>query len=96
TYDDRFFEEARIFIEGSDESVTLPPGERVTFTDPFTSLTYVAASYRDTSGVEQGLGARMLLHAQALETAGETYELDRYLDMIRYVRSLSGYYNFGP
>lgn len=96
TYDDRFFEEARIFIEGSDESVTLPPSERVTFTDPFTSLTYVAASYRDTSGVEQGLGARMLLHAQALETAGETYELDRYLDMIRYVRSLSGYYNFGP
>jgi hypothetical protein len=68
----------------------------VTFTDPFTSLTYVAGSYPDTLGIEQGPGARMLLHAQALEAAGETYELDRYLDIVRFVRALSWTFGHGP
>ena len=96
TFDDVFFEQSRIFIEGSSEEVTIPTADRVSFTDPFTSLTYVAGSYPDAALVEQGPGARMLLHAQALEAAGETYELDRYMDLVRFVRSLSWYFGHGP
>ena len=96
TYDDVFFESARVYVEGSAEAVTIPAAERVRFRDPFTSLRYVAGSYPDAALVETGLGARMLLHAQALNDAGALFELDRYMDTIRFQRSLSWYYGFGP
>jgi hypothetical protein len=96
TYDDVFFEQSRIFIDGAQESVILPAGERVEYTDPFTSLTYVAGTYPDDALIEQGTGAQILLHARAIEAGGDLYELDRYLDLIRYVRSLSWYYDHGP
>lgn len=62
----------------------------------FTSLNYIAASYPGADGEETGLGARMLLHAADLEAAGASFELDRYMDLVRYQRSLTWYYGFGP
>ncbi len=96
TFDDVFFESARIYVAGSAEEVMIPAVERVSFRDPFTSLTYLASSYPDEAGVETGVAARMLGHAIALEAAGDFYELDRYMDLVRFQRSLSWVYSYGP
>ena len=96
TFDDIFFESARIYVEGSAEEITIPMAERVSFRDPFTSLTYLASSYPDDAGVETGIAARMLTHAAALDAAGDYYELDRYMDLVRFQRSVSWVYSYGP
>ena len=60
----------------------------VEFTDSASGLTYVALS-RQEDGLERGVGAQMLLHAQALQARGATAELRRYMDNINIVRELS-------
>lgn len=96
TYDDYFLEQARIAAVGGPEGITIPEAEQVTFTDPFTSVTYVAATYPNLDGEETGLGALMLLRAQTLLDAEAYYELDLYMDTIRVVRGLSWELGFGP
>jgi hypothetical protein len=95
SYDHTFVERSRIFVDGGAEGITLPATERVEFVDPFTSVRYVAASYLGPGGEETGIGARMLLHARALEAEGAYTELDDYIDVINLVRTLSWEYGFG-
>jgi hypothetical protein len=95
SYDHTFLERSRIWVEGGAESIALPLGERVVFVDPFTSLRYTAASYPGDGGVETGVGARMLLHAQALADSGSLDELDDYLDVVNLMRTLTWHYGFG-
>ena len=94
-YDHTFMEQARIFVRGGAEGVELPVGETVEFLDPTTGLTYVAASWPDETGRETGLGARMLLHAQALADAGELGELDDFMDVVTLMRTLTWELGFG-
>ncbi len=95
SYDHTFTEQARIFVEGGAEAIDLPAGEVVRFENPFTSVTYVAASYKNPAGQELGVGARMLLHAQALLDEGADEQLDLYMDVINLQRTLSWEYGFG-
>ena len=94
-YDHTFMEQARIFVDGGAEGVALPPVETVTFTNPYTSLTYMAGSYPDAMGRETGIGAMLLLHAQALADVGADAELDEYMDIINLMRTLAWEYGFG-
>jgi hypothetical protein len=94
SYDRTFLEQARIWVEGGAEGITLPAAETVTFTDPFTSVTYVAASYPDGAR-ETGVGARMLQRAAALEAQGDYSGLDLFMDNIQLMRSLNWEYGFG-
>ncbi|MDW8363628.1 MAG: zinc-dependent metalloprotease [Myxococcales bacterium] len=88
TFDNRFREDARIFVRGAAEGVSVAPGTPVVeFTDPRTGLTYVALS-RVESGRERGAGARMLEHARALAARGAGAELDRFVDNIEVVRRI--------
>ncbi len=95
SYDHTFLEMSRIWVEGGAEGVAIPAGERVELVDPFTSVRYYAASYPDARGREQGVGARMLLHAAALEAEGSYYELDQFMDVVNLMRTLSWEYGFG-
>jgi len=93
TFDQTYLNDSRIYVQGGAEAVSFA-GPTVTFLDPPSGLTYVAAS-RIVGGVEKGVGAQMLLHAQALSTRGETVELARYMDNVNVVRRLSWEYGFG-
>lgn len=101
TYDQDFLNESRVFVEGGPESVVLDPDRpRVSFTDPGSGLTYVAASYRD-EGQERGVGAQILDRANLLLARSEdesltdarremaTRELASYVDIIDMMRRLS-------
>ena len=93
TFDQSYMNESRIHVQGGAEGVSLT-GPTVEFVDPASGLTYVAAS-RLEGGVEKGVGAAMLLHAQALADRGATLELARYMDNVNVVRRLSWEYGFG-
>ncbi len=96
TYDQTFFHMSRIFVQGGPEGVDLDASiPRVEFHDPASGLTYVAASYPDADGLETGVGAQMLLRAQALEAAGATGELRNFIDNIDVVRRLSWLLSYG-
>ena len=95
-YTQQFVNEARISVLGGAEGVDVePPEYRVEFYDDWSGLTYVAASYPDEDGRETGLGARMLLHAQALADNEEWDELAFFVDSIDNVRALTWEYGFG-
>ncbi|MEZ4255009.1 MAG: zinc-dependent metalloprotease [Polyangiales bacterium] len=94
SYDHTFLESSRVFVAGGAEGVDLPSGETVQFVDPSTSIRYIAGSY-PVAGKETGIGARMLLHAQALADNGEYYALDDYMDVVNLMRTLSWEYGFG-
>jgi hypothetical protein len=86
TFDQRFVQNARLWVDGDNNAPNTAGTPLVSFTDPQTNLTYhalhlgagagepnadVGLSVRDTSRNESGIGARMLLHAQDLRTAME-------------------------
>jgi hypothetical protein len=93
TFDQSYMNESRIYVRGGAEGVAIT-GPTVEFLDPASGLTYVAAS-RLEGGVEKGVGASMLLHAQALADRGASFELARYMDNVNVVRRLSWDYGFG-
>ncbi len=93
TFDQTYMNDSRISVLGGAEGVTFA-GPTVTFLDPSSGLTYVAVS-RMVGGAEKGVGANMLLHAQALLDAGSTADLARYMDNVNVVRRLSWEYGFG-
>jgi len=67
-FDPSFAEESRVFEMGSGLEPTLPADELVTFTDPWSRLTYGAVSYPD----HEGSGAAAIRHANML-LARSTY-----------------------
>ncbi len=90
TFDQGYFNCARIFLSGGAESVELDPElPTVSFTDPTSGLIYVAGSYLDDDGRETGIGARMLLHAQGLLENGAYEELSRFVDTVDLLRRLT-------
>ncbi len=96
SYDHTFIEQARIYVDGGAEGITIPPGEQVEFINPFTSVRYLASSYpTGPGGAETGLGALMLQHAQALADNGAFFELDLFMDVINLQRTLTWEYGFG-
>lgn len=96
TYDQTFLNRSRIFVRGGAEEITLAPGQPVVeWTNPESGLTYVAPSYLDGTGREQGMGASVLQHAIDLETAGDTAGLRSYVDTLDIVRRLTWRYGFG-
>jgi hypothetical protein len=95
TYDQDFLNRSRIWIVGANEAIEVEPGTpTVEFTDTRSGIRYVAVSYPDGAR-ETGVGAQMLLHAQALETAGASADLRRFVDNIDLVRRLSSIYGDG-
>lgn len=95
SYDHTFMEQARIYVDGGAEGITIPPGEQVEFINPFTSVRYLASSYLDEFGEETGLGAQMLIHAQSLVDNDAFFELDLFMDVINLQRTLTWEYGFG-
>lgn len=103
TYDQSFLNRSRIFVRGSAESVQLAEGTpTVEFTDPESGLTYVAVSFLNegtnpgpVDDREEGVGAAMLNHANALLARGELGELRSFIDNIDVIRNLSWRYTAG-
>jgi hypothetical protein len=96
TYDQDFLNRARIWLEGGVEAVEPAPGTPVVeFIDPRSGNHYRAVSYPDASGRESGVGAQMLLHAEALRSAGATAELRRFVDNVNLVRRLTALFGAG-
>jgi len=96
TYDQTYMNKSRIWVVGGAESVELDPSiPTLSFTDPASGLTYMAASYLDASGNETAPGAQMLMHAQDLLDQGATEPLARYVDNINIIRRLSWLLDFG-
>lgn len=90
TYDQDFLNRSRIWLVGATEAIDVEPGTpTVEYAYRPRGVRYVAVSYPEPGGRETGVGARMLLHARDLETAGATTELRRYIDNIDLVRRLS-------
>lgn len=90
TYDQDFLNRSRIWVDGGAEHVDIDPSHTVLhFTDSVSGLTYNAVSYPDATGNETGVGAQMLLRAQALSTAGQPTVLRRYIDNIDIVRRMT-------
>ena len=93
TYSNTYLNTARIFVQGSVESVSLS-GATVTFTNPSSGLTYVAPS-AIVDGKETGVGALMLQHAATLNTravggdVAAQNALNSYIDNIDIVRKLT-------
>lgn len=97
TYSQQYLDQARIYVRGGAEGVDIVPTmdhPLVEFTDETSGLTYVARSYPD-GPLERGVAARMLMHAQVLQSRGETEALARYVDNLNIVRSLTWQYGFG-
>lgn len=96
TYNQDFLHRSRIFVRGGAEEVDIDPTRTlVEFTDPSSGLTYVAVSYPDADSHETGVGAQLLLHAQALDVNGEDVELRRFIDNIDLMRRLTWLFGFG-
>src|SRR5688500_7673964 len=76
TFDPAYRESARIFVRGGPEGVELTAGTPVV-EFVHRGQTYVALSMPDATGRERGVGAQMLLHAQALQANGADAELVR-------------------
>ena len=98
TYDHQFLDRSRVWVRGGPEGVELDPAAPVVeFTDPRSGIVYVARSYPDGAGVEEGIGARMLLRASALAAAGPDgeAELVNVVDTLNVVRALTWELGFG-
>ncbi len=96
TYNQDFLNRSRIWIAGAREEIGLEPGTpTVEFVSPSApGVRYIAVSYPE-GGEETGVGARMLLHAQALQTAGSTVALRQYVDNIDIIRRLTSIFGDG-
>jgi hypothetical protein len=102
TYDQDFLNHARVWVRGGAEEVTVDRSlPIVEYTDPTSGLTYAAVSYPDASGVEHGVGAQLIRHAQLLATraaAGDLQadaELSSFVDNLDLVRLLTWHLGFG-
>jgi hypothetical protein len=90
TYNQDFLDRSRIWVNGGAEHVDIDPSHTIIhYTDAVSGLTYNAVSYPDSTGHEQGVGAQLLLHAQALDAHHETATLRRFVDNIDIVRRLT-------
>ncbi len=88
TYDQDFLNRSRIWIDGAAESFVVAPGTPVVEFE-YGSHRYMAVSFPDATGRETGVGAQMLLHAQAIEASGTPAEVRSFTDNIDLVRRLS-------
>jgi len=91
-YDRSFINRARIYVEGSGDAISVPPGqETVSYTDPTSGKTYTAWSFpalrdngnpvmSDGAPVELGSGARMLDKANHLLALCELRQIAEYTD----------------
>jgi hypothetical protein len=52
TYDQRYMEFSRVWLDGSNEGLNIPPAKQVKFTDPFSGQTYIAVHYDCTKADE--------------------------------------------
>ena len=95
-YNQDYLNRSRIWVVGGAEEVEIEPGRAtVEFTDPVSGLTYVAVSYPE-GGRETGVGAQMLLHAQAMAARpGSALTLRQYVDNIDIMRRLTAMFGSG-
>jgi hypothetical protein len=96
SFDQSFVDLARIYVEGGAEGVDLDPSiDTVRFVDDDSGLVYVAPSYVDADGNETGVGAQVLLQAQAFKDAGDDVQLDLWMDNVNILRELTWQVGFG-
>jgi hypothetical protein len=102
TYDQAFINRSRVWVRGGAEEVSIDPSlPTVEYTDPDSGLTYVAVSYEDASGVEQGVGAQLINRAQTLAARAATgneqagVELASFIDNLDLIRMLTWHLGFG-
>jgi hypothetical protein len=89
TYDQDFLNRARIWADGSDESIGIPDADTVSYTDPNSSITYRARSYM-VGGRETGVGAQMIRHQLALAgRPGSALQARRFVDNLDIIRRLT-------
>jgi hypothetical protein len=89
TYDQDFLNRARIWADGSDESIGIPDADTVFYTDPASSITYRARSYM-VGGRETGVGAQMIRHQLALAgRPGSALQARRFVDNLDIIRRLT-------
>lgn len=97
TFDQSFFDSARIYLKGSGQQLDASK-PKVTFTDPLSGKVYEALSYKDPL-VETGIGARMLNRANELAALIDPADLatqaplQSYVQLVDVVRSLSTVYS---
>ena len=64
TYDQRYMEFSRVWLDGSNEAINIPLAKQVKFTDPFSGQTYVALHYDCTKADEAAdVGCSATVHA---------------------------------
>lgn len=89
TYDQDFLNRARIWADGSDESIGIDPAQTVSWTDTRSGITYRARSYMDGAR-ETGVGAQMIRHQIALAgNASAVLEARRFTDNLDIIRRLT-------
>lgn len=70
----------RIWLDGSVEQINIPDAEQARFTDPVNGYTYIARKYGpqviNGKTVDQGIASRMLVRANAIETAAYQVQTD--------------------
>ena len=89
TYDQDFLNRARIWADGSDESIGIDPAQTVSWTDTRSGITYRARSYMD-GGRETGVGAQMIRHQIALAgNPAAVLEARRFTDNLDIIRRLT-------
>lgn len=98
TFDTSFLDSCRVWLKGSADAI-IPTKTPVCFDDPFGQKTYCAVSYTDKAGVETGVGAAMIAHANQLKatytnlgTARAKLKLTQYIDSLDMMRSITGVY----
>jgi hypothetical protein len=69
-----------IYLEGTEGVISIPDAQTIKFTDPRSGFTYVARLYGpdaiDGVTVDQGIGSRMLAHANTLLAGAYQVQLD--------------------
>ena len=103
TFDTSFIDSARIWVTGASDAIT-PTGPKVCFNDPSSKKEYCAASYPDASNKETGVGAAMLLRANALAAKAalpaalpqDKLAVAQYIDSLDLMRSITTTFAYTP
>ncbi|HEV8324737.1 MAG TPA: zinc-dependent metalloprotease [Myxococcota bacterium] len=84
SFDNQFLDASRIYVEGTGNTVTAPPGQEVVnFTDPISGKTYIAWSYPARSKTGEIL----------LDDGGNVIELGGAARVLRKANTILGFYN---